>query len=143
VSTVSNIPQCGLLHDSVSGVGPVDTPLTGLRIVEAHGQTLDVQTLVGAFDVHFFDFAATVQDLAAVGGAVEFHPFGRAYQALLQALEMEFSGADGVVEIVLAVARVGDDLLRVDCCVMVAEALDRKKEEADEENGEQGFMRSH
>jgi hypothetical protein len=64
--------------------------------------------------------------------------------ALLQALEMEFPGADGVVEIVLAVARVGDDLLRVDCCVMVAEALDREKKEADEENaGEQGFMRSH
>src|SRR5215471_12876016 len=61
-------------------VGPVDAPLTRLRVVQADRQTVDVGVRPRAVDVELVHGRAPAQDASGDLGSLELHPFVRAGQ---------------------------------------------------------------
>ena len=101
-TAVGKLANRRLPERTILAVGPVETPLMGLRIVETEGQTLDVTGRAGGLEL--FEPSAAIPDFAGDGRAVKLNPGRRAGQGMEETLEANFPGAGLEVKIVLAIA---------------------------------------
>lgn len=79
-TAVGKLANRRLPERTVLAVGPVETPLMGLRIVETEGQTLDVTGRAGGLEL--FEPSAAIPDFAGDGSAVKLNPGRRAGQGM-------------------------------------------------------------
>src|SRR6516162_1087167 len=67
-------------HDAILAVGPIESPLTRLRIVQTQGQSFEVAG--GTIDLDLVQLGAAVPHLEAGAGTVKLHPVSRACQRI-------------------------------------------------------------
>ena len=91
----------GLAKSGILAVGPINAPLMGLRVIYPQGQALDMTCR--AIGLEFLQISPTVPNFSRHRSAVEFDPGFGANQAILEARQMNFSGANLEIEIVLSV----------------------------------------
>jgi len=83
-TAVGKLANRRLPERTILAVGPVETPLMGLRIVETEGQTLDVTGRAGGLEL--FEPSAAIPDFAGDGRAVKLNPGRRAGQGMEETL---------------------------------------------------------
>src|SRR6204780_2750645 len=99
-ASVLEFADLGRIQDANLPVGPIESPLVGLRIVYAQGKTFDVAGW--AIELDLIQTCA-IPNLAADTSAVKFDPSIGARQRIQAALQMIFPGTNQGVKIVLAI----------------------------------------
>jgi len=70
------------VHGAVFAVGPIDTPLVRLRVVEAQCQSLDVAA--GTIEFDLLDDGTSVPHFARDESAIKLHPRLRSSKGMLE-----------------------------------------------------------
>src|SRR5271155_534849 len=95
------LADLGCDDDAIFGIGPVEAPLVGLRIVKTQGQTFDVAACAIRFEL--FELGAAFPNFSSDGRTIKIDPSIRARQWMEAALQVNFPATQLKIEIMLAI----------------------------------------
>ena len=102
---VIKLSDCGDLQDGVVTVGPVETPLVRLRVIEAEREALNVS--LRAVDVEFTDLGPTIPQFSYDRCRYNSPQVSEPVSGCVRRLRCAFQLPDFKVEVVLVVAAPG------------------------------------
>src|SRR5579864_2708433 len=100
--SILEFADLGWVKDAILAIGPIESPLVGLRVVQTQRQTFDVPRV--SIDLDRVQLRAPIPNLVADARTLKLNPASGTCQRMQLALQVIFPAANQGIKIVLPIA---------------------------------------